>query len=245
MEIKKRATRKLSCIEAVSTTTSILLAEGLLPSANRHRFYPSKLIFHLIANALVVGVLITNILNGIRAGNATFINQMTCVLIPVVNLDAKSFTIFKNKNCFVSIMEDLKSDIFNTHSDKLNVHIQLVNKVSRLMSRYFMITMGVFVIFSCILPMMTNIRLLIPSPIDLGQLHILYEIMHFCCTTYLGINSTCFDVLYVSILGICIAQLNILETRLSNIYEESNKADINELDTILSECIKLHDLINK
>ncbi|GJQ66183.1 hypothetical protein Trydic_g4243 [Trypoxylus dichotomus] len=177
---------------------------------------------------------------------------MVCILIPEINLTVKGLILLKNKKCFVSILEDLNSDTFNIRNKKLNKHIQLVHKVSRLILRYFTLIMSTFLLIASVLPLMTNMKMLIPNPIESGRFEFIYRITHLLFTTYMAINSASLDVLYASLIGLCVAQLNILDARLENLFKGANERQLtknfNDKHTIigkrLRECIILHETIN-
>ncbi|GJQ66728.1 hypothetical protein Trydic_g15859 [Trypoxylus dichotomus] len=188
-----------------------------------------------------------NIINAIKDGDQVFLNQMICIIIPEINLVAKGLAIIVHRRRFLSLLDDLNSDPFNGHSDKLNIHIQLVHKFGGIMLRIFRTSIVVFLIIASVLPIVTNQHILIPSPIELGRFSILYEIVHLMFSTYMGINSICFDVLYVCIIAVCIAQLDILRDRLIHVYEDSIdtiQGKYRTTDELLVECVILHEMIN-
>ncbi|GJQ66207.1 hypothetical protein Trydic_g4265 [Trypoxylus dichotomus] len=65
--------------------------------------------------------------------------------------------------------------------------------------------------------------MIIPTPFEMGKYDVIYKAMHVVMCVYLGLNSTSFDVLYMTLLGICIAQLYILEEMLMHVYEEARE----------------------
>ncbi|GJQ66211.1 hypothetical protein Trydic_g4269 [Trypoxylus dichotomus] len=153
---------------------------------------------------------------------------MTCILIPMVNYWAKSFTLMVNKRCFQSILLDLGSNTLNAHSEILNEHIQFIYRTSRLL-----------------------LSLTIPAPFETGKYDIIYKIGHFFATGYLAFNTIGFDILFLTLLSLCVAQLNILEERLSNglddaedSCEDRNRLGL-EIHTILREIVILHETVNQ
>lgn len=240
---------RMSCINALSRTSWILLIEGLLPTEVLKRRQVLKLILHSLWAAFILNLMFHNIVNGIKANNFMLINRMVYVLMPVMTSFAKSVAVLTNKKCFISLLKDLRSNIFNRHSEKQNEHIQFVDKISKIMLRYFTITMGLFLSVACLLPIITNVRILIPSPYNLGRYEILYKILHFFVILYMGLNAACFDLLYLSLMGLCIAQLNILQENLTYPLKSAYTLDSKIIDGNVEECLRhcviLHEMINK
>lgn len=241
---------KVNCFYVISKATWIHLKQGLILSEELRIVEIFRSILHYIIHIFMLSILVLNINNGIKSQNVSLVNRMVCLLIPVSNLIAKALTLQKNRKCFLRLLEDLQSDAFNTHSEKSNTHIQFVDKIRALMLKYFMITIGVFLLVGSVLPVIINIDLLIPNPIRDGRYEVIYRILHFIGTTYFGFNSGCFDVLYVSLIAMCIAQLKILEEELVNIVGNSSEREFIELGNgnlkeRLKQCVVLHVTIDQ
>lgn len=245
--------KKVSCIEVISTQMFILLRQGLLPSENTQKLKKIKLVIHLLVTMFITGAAFINISNGIKSGDALLVNKMVFFLIPELNLLAKSFAIFNNRTLFLLLLKDLQSDAFNHHSANLNQHVQYVDKVNKLIMRYFAISMAVFITFTSALPIVTNLGLLVPYPFEMKKFEVAYGFIHLFMIAYLAVNSASYDVLLMSLIGICIAEWNILATRLINVYDDSVESflteDINNtnerVQKILKECIVLHETLNR
>lgn len=169
----------------------------------------------------------------------------------MVNYSAKSWTLLSNKQCFFSILMDLESGIFNKHSEKLNEHIKFIYRVSRIIYRYFVLALFAYLLVGSFLPIIINIGLIIPSPFEDGPFDIYYRMYHFFATAYMAFNTVGFDVLYLTLISLCVAQLDILKERLSNVFQEV-KLSYDEdgvgkktPQQILKECVMLHQLINE
>lgn len=236
----------MNCLQVVSKPSWILLKLGLLPSKNKQKMWLLKTISHCLLYTFMLSLLILNILKGIRLNKAMFVNRMISLFIPGLNLLAKFLSIRKNDIYYLSALENLKSDIFNIRNKKTNQHIQLAEKISTLLLRYFAITISAIVFAACVLPIAIKTEPLIPCPIYIGKYVIFYNILHFPFIVYFAINTSCFDVLYMTLLGICIAQLTILEERLVSL-ENIDVGDINkasrDVEEALRECIALHKMI--
>ncbi|GJQ66199.1 hypothetical protein Trydic_g4258 [Trypoxylus dichotomus] len=178
---------------------------------------------------------------------------MVCIVfIPTLIFVAKISTLFINKENYLWLLETLRGDVFNTHSESLNEHVQLVKQVGKVLLTYLAITMTVFLSIVSLLPLFINMDLLIPLPYRFDKFESYYKLCHLFITGYLCINSACLDLLFLSMLGLCMAELNILEERLSNILPdtlgkyESETFNLEFLvEEYLVECIVLHDTINK
>lgn len=242
-----RRVLNMHCLEVVAKPTSILLKQGLLPSRHKQKLWILKTTLHCLLYFLVLSLLILNILKGIRLNKPMFVNRMIAFILPGLNLLAKFLGIRKNGKHYLLLVENLKSDIFNIRNKKLNKHIQVVERISGLVLRYFAMIVGVLILVAAVLPILINTEPLIPCPVDIGKYAILYNIFHLPFILYFAINSLCYDILLMSLLGICIAQLKILEERLGNLKDfisiDVNKT-LKELEyASLGECITLHKMI--
>ncbi|KAK9731034.1 7tm Odorant receptor [Popillia japonica] len=117
----------------------------------------------------------------------------------------------------------------------------------------FYLLVGVtFIVFTCLLPFVIDVKLAIPPPYDMGNFDFFYKVIHFGVMFYLFLNSVICDVLYITILGLCIAQLVILQEKLLDISVETNSAEPHnqrrfhsEVEKDLKQIIILHMMINK
>lgn len=238
----------MNCFHVISISRRILLKQGLLPSRNKRKLRILKMMLHCLMYTIALSVLLINIIKGIRQHNPMFVNRMMCIVIPMLNILAKWLAILKNEKYYLSVLVMLKSDIFNTSDNKLSRHILLVEKISRLMSRYFIVTIGALFLVAGVLPIITEIEPLMPCPVDIGQYRILYNILHMPVAFYFAINSIGFDLLLMSLLGICVGELSILEERLVGL-ENSNARNVNVISSnvqkALNECLVLHQMINE
>lgn len=251
---------RIMCTDPIVKNLNILGKEGLLPSNNFKLTQILKITFHVIFFSLATAINVANIVNAIENGSDMELNRATCVLIPLTQLIFKGVTILINKEYFFLLLDDLKSDAFNSHSIKLNVHIEFVYKVSDLLQKYYTVAIGSFIFVVAILPFVSNMRLMMPAPFDMGKYMFFYKIIHFFMTVYLATNSISLDVMYMSLIALGIAQLNILHEKLVNVFKDSrtlseNKyvgEDLEESDSkfavteqeILKQCIVHHEKIN-
>ncbi|KAI4468382.1 chitinase [Holotrichia oblita] len=111
---------------------------------------------------------------------------------------------------------------------------------------------AIYISVTGILPFIANTTMMIPPPIDVGKFSLLYKIVHILMVLYLGSNSICYDLLFMTLLGLCIAQQNILEQKLLHVYEEALKISIKDGHStvyiekqILKHCVILHQTINR
>lgn len=247
------------CTDPIIKNLSVLGKEGLLPTDKFTLLHMLKITFHALFFSLMTGINIANIVSAIKTGSDMELNRATCIIIPLTQTLIKGVTILINKKHFYLVLKDLRSDIFNSHSMNLNVHIELVYKVSDLLRKYYSLAIGAFIFVAAILPFITNIRMMMPPPFEMGKYVFFYKFLHFLMTIYLAVNSISLDVMYMSLMALCIAQLNILEERLMNVFEESRSKGSEHLpaedsfnsefivveQTILKQCIALHEKINK
>lgn len=195
-----------------------------------------------------LSVLILNIIKGIKLNKPMFINRMIWIVIPLINFLAKLIALHKNKKYYLFVIQNLKSDSFNTQDKQLNQHILLIEKISGLMWKYFGLTIGVMYLVSCVLPVVVDIEPLMPCPVNIGKYDTFYRILHLTFTFYYAINSPGCDLLLMSLLGICIAQLSILKERLIGLRgsdTETVNAMSVHVEKTLRECIALHKVINE
>ncbi|KAK9686258.1 7tm Odorant receptor [Popillia japonica] len=204
------------------------------------------MMLHFIVNSATLSVLVLNIVKGIRLNKPMFINRMIWIVIPLINFLAKLLAIHKNKKYYLLVIKNLKSDIFNIQDKKLRQHILLIERISELMWKYFALTIGVLYLVSCVFPVVMDTEPLMPCPVDIGRYDILYRVLHLAFTFYYAVNSPGCDLLLMSLLGICIAQLSILKERLTGLSNSNNGEEISPpVDKTLSECVALHKMINE
>lgn len=256
---------RITCIDPIIKILNLLRKEGLLPNNKFKLKQILQIIVHALFFTLIMSINITNIVKAIKTNNGMELNRVTCITIPIAQLLLKGLALLMNKKYFFLILDDLKSDTFNSHSVKLNVYIEFVYKLSDLLRKYYILAISLFVLVAAILPFISNMRLMMPAPFYMGKYIFFYKIIHLLMTIYLATNSISLDVMYMSLMALCIAQLNILEEKLINIFEESRKAfqsrDIKDTvmeeetgsnikfaiaeQNILKECIIHHEKINK
>ncbi|GJQ66202.1 hypothetical protein Trydic_g4261 [Trypoxylus dichotomus] len=245
---------QMNCIEPVLKVTNILKRGGLYPNSTVTKAQLVQLIFHSCYYLLIVISLLMNVMKAVKARNEAELNRMICVVVPMVNLMAKIVTILLNEKYVLSIVEDLTSNTFNRHTEKLNDYIKSVYRISELMWKYYTLVIAAFLLITAVLPIMTNIEtIMIPPPFDFGKYDVIYKIIHLITGIYLGVSSICYDSLFMMLMAICVAQLYILSDRLINIFQDAKlswKNEINEtVDNremqIIKECIILHETINQ
>ncbi|KAK9730329.1 hypothetical protein QE152_g15295 [Popillia japonica] len=90
--------------------------------------------------------------------------------------------------------------------------------------------------------------MMVPASFDTGRLDIVYKTAHLFTAVYLGFNSTALDIMYIVLMALCAAQLNILKERLSSILK-NNRVDAKDMDEVidgmLRNCVILHEAINR
>lgn len=252
------STMKLvSCTAPLQKPRWLLEKSGLWPMECVTTYTIFKYFLNFFFDAIVLAIVLHNIVNAIDTQNINLLNWMTCVLLPLLNYYAKAVTLFVNRHQLRSILNDLACDTFNKHSEKLNRHVQSIYKISNLMIRYFAFVLTTFISIFGVLPILTNIRPIIPASFDAGKFTILYNIAHLFAVVFMGSISTAFDVLYMSFMALCSAQLDILKERLNNILEDAKEffEDVvykkqfyniqNLTQHMLRDCVILHETINR
>lgn len=247
---------KVMCLDTLKTVIYILSKEGLLFSEKITKFGILKVAVNFSLAAVLNALAILNIISGIKANNMELVNWMVCVLIPALLCATKAVTFVINRKCFLSILQDLSSLSFNAHNYRLNRHIHLIDRVSTLLLKYFIIADIVIIIAFCILPFAINMRMVVPPPFHTGRFDVLYKLFHLILCSYVGGNMASFDTLYMTLMGLGVAQLNILKERLTDVFEDVNnlakvtgESILSEINAgalhILKECIILHKIIIK
>lgn len=236
------------CIDTLSSVICFLEREGLLSTT---KYKMKKLVAHFFLYISVIAILVCDTIIAIRTVNIARFNITTYMFIPTINLGAKALAILFNKACFTSVLNSLESTIFNTHSEVQNEYIQTVDKLAKGFLKILVGLAIAYVVISSLLPFVMNIETLIPSPTEMGKYGVVYKLFNFFMTVYLGSNVVCFDLLFMTLMGLCIAQQNILEQMLMNVYEEAKaiskegrlSAQLTEMH-ILKRCVILHETIN-
>ncbi|GJQ66212.1 hypothetical protein Trydic_g4270 [Trypoxylus dichotomus] len=241
---------RLNCKETYKTSKYILLKTGMWPKVTTTKCELLSFAFTLISDAFLLSFSAFNIINEIRTKNfIKLLNWLTSLLIPAANYTAKGYTLIVNKKCFYEIVNDIENETFNSHSEKLNRHIQLICNISQILLRYFAFALGIYLAVRSFLPIVVDVGMIIPPPFDMGEYDILYRIFHFFATVNICVNTAGFDVLFLTLMAVCVAQLHILEDRLRRLYEDAlecsgSTGNINEIvETTLRECVILHNTI--
>lgn len=247
----------VDCLAPLVKPRWLLVKGGLWPMENTTPFIAIKYVLNFLFDVIILAIVLHNIYNAVTTHNINLLNWMTCVLLPLVNYFTKAVTLFTNKSYLNSILDDLKGDTFNQHSDKLNRHIQKIYRISNMIIRYFAIVLTTFISIFAVLPIITNIRPIIPASFDTGRYDIIYNIGHLIASVFMASISTAFDVFNMSLMALCAAQINILGERLTNILEDAQEmfAKFGKIrgftsvgaatEFILRESVILHEAINQ
>lgn len=247
---RELAMTRVNCIDTLSPITWFLIKEGLFPSRKYTYLQLTKLFINLLFYSCIVSILVLDIINTIKTRNMVMFNKITCITIPILNLAAKSLAVLHNRESFLSLVEDLKSATFNTHNETQNNFIQLVDKLIKSLLKLLLAVVSIYIATTIFLAV-AKTTMVIPAPIEMGKYNLLYKFVHVLMTLYLGCNSISFDVLFVTLLSLCIAQLNILEQRLINVHEDINILTDSEYSKqfaekyMVSHCVILHEMINR
>lgn len=237
------------CVQTLEKPVWILSTSGFWPTRKITTSQGIKLALNFIFDLALFGIIIQNIANALTFNDIKLLNKMICLLIPMGNYTAKSYTLILNRTCLFSLITDLESTSFNNHSEKLNENISYIHRICSLILKYFLIVLVAYLLTGGILPMIMDIGTILPASFDTGKYDLLYKIAHLFAMCYLAFNTVGLDILYLALLSICIAQLTILEKRLANILENAEEVcttqySINkEVARILRECIVLHGTI--
>lgn len=242
----------INCLQPLSDPYWFLKKIGLWPVNRLTKSIVLKLILHLLIAIFVATMIIQNIINAIHTKDFPLFNWMTCLLPPFLNWHIKVTTLFKKRNIFFSILDDLRSTTFNIHSKELNKYIQRIDRISKMLVKYFEAFIGVYVVICCLLPFVTDIKVGLPASFNLGKYDIVYKVGHVFFTIYVGGSSVAYDALYMSLMALCVAQLNILQARLTDLVDDGKNHHLNEAldfpedlsEDILRECLLLHKAIN-
>lgn len=244
---------KIGYEEALAIPISVLIKMGLWPAQRVNRLVILKSLMNIVIAIITETIMVSNIIQAVRSQNMKLLNWSICVFFPLTNLHIKALSLWINRSYFLSLLNDLGSTSFNNHSMNSNRHIQTIAKISDVIVKYFALVMAVFLSIFSLLPSFTNVPLMMPPPIDVGKFDIAYRIGHLLITSYLATMSATIDSLYMSLIALSNAQLDILRERLISVSEEANTVcdGLNEMkwDTrvwiILKECVILYDTITK
>ncbi|KAK9708266.1 hypothetical protein QE152_g27316 [Popillia japonica] len=143
----------------------------------------------------------------------------------------------------INVLEDAEAISENFHGKNLNTAAEDILKECIVLHDTI----------NSILPFFTNMPVMIPASFNTGEYDVIYKLAHLFATAYFSINSASIDALYLSLIALCTAQLQILERKLINVLEDAEAISENfhgkNLNTaaedILKECIVLHDTINR
>lgn len=244
-----KAMDRINCGRTIEKPKFILSTSGVWPTAKTTIPTIFSIVFNLCFETMVLTIVTFNILDAIKYKQINLLNKMICIAIAVINYIAKTGTLTINKKCFLSIIEDLESDVFNGHSRKLNNHIHNIYNNCNLVFRYFAVVLVMYSLIGSILPMIVDIPLTIPVSFYRGKYQFQYKIFHFFFTALLSYNTIGLDILCLTLISVSIAQMDILQERLINVLEDcketcGNKYFLNlEVERNLRECVILHKKI--
>lgn len=214
-----------------------------------------KLTVYSSLSVIAYGIVLYNFKIAIKTNDTGSLNWMISVILPLTNYYSKPIALYTRKACLGSILQDLQSDAFNIRNEKLNEHIQHVYKISNLLYSFFLFACITFLAMFSVMPVIAdNAIMIIPILFDIGKYNKYYRICHMFYSFFSGCISTACDSLYMTLIYIAAVQINILEERLSNVYEDAMKTfkrfrgskSMEVISgSILRECIILHNAINK
>lgn len=244
---------RISCTEPFTKTSWVLVSEGLLSEKKPTKVEIIKLLLHFTYYLLSFGLMMLSIVNAIKTNDILSLNRVICMIIAEVTVFAKSLSALLNGKCLLSILKDLQSDSFNRHNLEQNRYIQTVNWIANFILRYYVGLVAVFLSVTCLLPFFFDVGMMIPPPFDITKFAFLYKSANFFIVSYLSVNSVSCDVLYTSIMGLCIAQLTILQEKLMYALNEARALDESrnfkgpylEEEQMLIECVTLHEILNR
>lgn len=242
---------KISCLEPLRVSSNVLSKHGVLFTKNITKLDILKIILNFLYIILLETFVILNIRYGIAVNDMALVNWMICIKIPILYYTAKMLTLLINRRYLLSILRDLNSEVFNGHTEELNRHVQKIRDISNLTLKYFALAVGIFLVVTCILPFVINIRIIMPAPFYTGGYDVFYKIPHLIAFTYFGLNAVSFDIFYMTLIGLAISQLNILQERLINVKENAvniaannNQENLTTITTrLLKECFIQHQMI--
>lgn len=247
---------KIKCIDTLNVSSKILLGTGILHTRKLTNFDIMKVMFNYLFYVLTFTVCILNIINAIKASNQNHAFWIAGVLIPLTTYISKTIAPLLNRSSLVLALHYLESDIFNGHSEKLNRHIQLIDKLSRFILYYFIMAAVITVTVFAVLPLLIDVQVLLLAPFNTGRFEFVYKLFHLFSISYLGVNSVCLDVFNMTLMALAIAQLNILQERLSCIVEDAKYIHIKvkvssyskknlAMQSVVNECVILYEAINE
>lgn len=242
---------RVNCMKIFENSQRILSTSGLWLKPTITTSAVLKLILNILFNVTVSTVICQNISKAVKEKNIKVFNRMICVSVGMMTYFSKSLSIMINKKCFYSILFDLESKTFNTHSDTLNRHLWNIYRISKLVRGYFIMALAVYMAIGSLLPFFLNVGYIIPPPFHSAKYDIVYKVAHFLGTGYLAFNTIGLDTLFLSLLSLCVAQLNILEGKLTEVFGDAkhntkNDTEIKlEVHIILQEIVILHERINQ
>lgn len=238
---------QIRCITTLDNPKWILSKFGFWIKYNGTAWEKYRFVVCVSFNIALITVVCLNIVNSIKTGEIRLLNRMTCMLVEGFTYIAKLITLIINERCFELILMDLDSEAFNTHNRKLNEHIQYIHKISKLLFGYFIITVLTYLIIGTFLPIVINISPMVPAPFHTGTYDIVYKLILFILCSYMAFNSIGLDTLYLTLLSLCIAQLNILNGKLLegvddvSVKVKSKEEMILKSHAALREIVKLHE----
>lgn len=252
MHIETSTMARITCMDALSAIKWFLLKAGLFPVDNCKSFTFFKLLCNFIFYSIIFSILLIDLINSIRTRNSAIFNMISCTIIPVANLGAKLLAIWWNKKSFFSLMKYLESPEFNAHNEVQNRYIQVVHHFAKVLLKILIAIVAGYVVVTGVSPFITDTAMMIPPPNDMGKYNLFYKIIHIFMQFYLGSTSICHDLLFMTLFGLCIAQLNILQHKLLNVYEEALELSVEvglssrfTEKQLLKDCVILHETIHQ
>lgn len=206
---------KINCIETLKIPIMVLTNLGIL-NIKPTKSTIIKLSLNFLIDLTVVTLCIINVKKLIDTNNISHAYWMGSLLFPMVIYISKIVSFQINKAELTSILRCLKSYTFNSHSERQNKHIQLINDMSVLILKYFAAILVLPIGLFAVLPLIRNQDVLIPPPIQVGRFDILYKILHLFALISMCFRSTCLDAFCLTSMTLGVAQLSILQENLRN-----------------------------
>lgn len=242
---------RVKCAAALESSKWILSILGVWMQDKITTLQKIQIFIGICTNIAAILIIYQNIVNAAKLKDYGYLNRMTCLLAEDITYTAKWFTLMVNRKYFEAILLDIDSQAFNTHNETLNAHIEYICRTSRILLGYLVIVIAIYLTVGSILPIFLNISLVIPSPFESDVYDSVYMFAHLYMCCYLAIGVMGLDLLYLTLLSMCLAQLNILNGRLVKIAEsiratnELKMVTIVQNYTIVREIVRLHDAINR
>ncbi|KAG5870809.1 hypothetical protein JTB14_005359 [Gonioctena quinquepunctata] len=227
-------------LEAIKIPKKFLMLTGQWPEKSRSFLHKvkSNILFGL--DALFALSLLVEIFNNFD--DYEVLSEHLSLAISPTSYFVKSL-IFKLQLVHVQeLMSQLELREFNDYPKHLSAVVEKTVKLSRFVGNAYQLSCFVVVFIYDISPLVTKQKLLARFSYDIGGFQPAMYVFQVLGLASAALNNTCLDILAMGLMGICAAQIEILNKKIIGLsHKDKNGVPSTEnINLSLKKCVKHH-----